>query len=42
MLTIKEKLQMKTIRIEEIKETLKRSQLLSRGSIVNKEATAGG
>ena len=34
MLTIREKLQMKTMRIEEIKDTLKRSQLLTRGSIM--------
>ena len=34
MLTIREKLQMKTMRIEEIKDTLKRSQLLTRGSII--------
>jgi len=37
MLTIREKLQMKTMRIEEIKDTLKRSQLLTRVS--GKEAT---
>ena len=34
MLTIREKIQMKTMRIEEIKDTLKRSQLLTRGSIM--------
>lgn len=39
MLTIKEKLQMKTMRIEEIKDTLKRSQLLTRGSV--KDVTGG-
>jgi hypothetical protein len=41
MLTIKERLQMKTMRIEEIKDTLKRSQMLTRASGLGKEgATA--
>ena len=39
MLTIREKLQMKTMRIEEIKDTLKKSQLLTRASFMGKEAT---
>lgn len=39
MLTIREKLQMKTMRIEEIKDTLKKSQLLTRASGMGKEAT---
>jgi hypothetical protein len=38
MLTIREKLQMKTMRIEEIKDTLKRSQMLTKGSGMGKEA----
>lgn len=42
MLTIREKLNMKTMRIEEIKDTLKRSQLLTRGSIGAIKDITGG